>query len=1054
LQRQGCRAPSAGADISHIVFWNFGAGIAAAPEGFCCMQTAVKRRPISRSLINELTTGVARRESSVVIGPLHSGKSFVARRLEKNLARQGLNPLLIEFPAREPLRDESNIMSYVSNAPAELARCASVVELFDAIAESSHQYGGPATLIVSHLDGLSRDLARRFLIQIRSLSYAPDSRFTAIITAESHVFDLLLGPNSEFNCANEYILQGFDTELFSEGCATLQQTIGLRFPDPAAAIGRLYVLTGGSLYLLRQLLAACWQQRVAEGANPTGDVAIAEIERAGQLIASPGPDACPLFRHVMDIVDASPDSLVILERLLNDRRADSVLGQPHPFELAGIAYNHGGVLEFSSELMDSFIRGAFSCRRLGHLYALAGDWDTAFVKYELQNGRSTSTPSFQERVVTHEVMRRLREALKLTSRDRLEMLFENALKALFGVTRIFRIARNVAGTLDLPEPIQQSVSTAIQAGALSFSSEGIVGEILDNKTALVIWDDGAPVWLHEELKELLASYAIAVREEWQRERRTQLDRLRAALAGSITEILNLLYVKLLNPDDVLRHAGKQLVESASSIATAMFWLASDDAKTLRYVAGPPVAPATVCTDDDIHPVAIAYRGDARSLLIEDLLHWPENEREAIQKVLNGPAVLLPLRSGDTTVGVLGFAFHDGHTPEGNDEKHELEDFAQQLGAAVANGARIARLYAALDRIGEPIIVMDRNRKVVYYNAAAKMVHRSEPELAISDHLGLELGAEFEGGIQAAMDRQRFVSFPDQIAGKPYEGTVVYEPLLGKSDDLIGVLIHIQHKSHYADVLNAFRALERAASRDEALSKLLGVFQTLGHEWIRVYRVDNDELIPDRCIDPGRPEVQKTFQTFGAIRLPERSDSTTWKCINTRKPHVFSYDESRNDGDAFYTDLGLPVIVQNDPPEAVKLGKKPGDYWIDFPLMDGDNIFGKFTLPCRPTLTPERFQMFDVLARLVGESLASIATSGQQPEATAQLARDHLRRVQTELYERLGPIAAWRELMSAVLRSIELDPETATKYQDDLSAGLEAVYELADSLPLLTGVAST
>ena len=52
------------------------------------------------------------------------------------------------------------------------------------------------------------------------------------------------------------------------------------------------------------------------------------------------------------------------------------------------------------------------------------------------------------------------------------------------------------------------------------------------------------------------------------------------------------------------------------------------------------------------------------------------------------------------------------------------------------------------------------------------------------------------------------------------------------------------------------------------------------------------------------------------------------------------------------------------PHSPQIRKKPGDFWIDFPLRAREKEFGKLSLQCDENLRPENFEL---LKRMVSEN---------------------------------------------------------------------------------------
>ena len=87
---------------------------------------------------------------------------------------------------------------------------------------------------------------------------------------------------------------------------------------------------------------------------------------------------------------------------------------------------------------------------------------------------------------------------------------------------------------------------------------------------------------------------------------------------------------------------------------------------------------------------------------------------------------------------------------------------------------------------------------------------------------------------------------------------------------------------------------------------------------------------------------------GQVRLGARDDANAWEswyAIERRRPVVFLFDPAGNDGDVRLTREGLEVVVSQSPPSMNYVFRKPGDFWVDLPLLAGDQVVGKLSLDC-------------------------------------------------------------------------------------------------------------
>ncbi len=319
----------------------------------------------------------------------------------------------------------------------------------------------------------------------------------------------------------------------------------------------------------------------------------------------------------------------------------------------------------------------------------------------------------------------------------------------------------------------------------------------------------------------------------------------------------------------------------------------------------------------------------------------------------------------------------------------LSLFADRLGAAIEQSRRLAFILGALDQIADALVLLNGADCVVYANEPARKLLGFERAGWQPGPVSLD-PQQYESILRAArtsrMDGHRVALFESRLLGRPHRAIVVADALRGENPDrgpdrpAFGSLVHIPDQSYYEELLSAIQVLHEANTVKEALDGLMEVLRQQGHSWIRQYNLEGGKLIPGMCIDPGRPLVAAAFRE---VRIPSQDQSPfSWAAIRNKEPKVFYYllpgEKAICGGQTFHTPRGLAVTAIEEAPESEKLGKQPGDYWIDFPLMVGPRVTGKLTLPCGAGLSPERVEMLRALAALGGTALERLEqqTSGE------------------------------------------------------------------------------
>src|SRR5207249_729604 len=110
------------------------------------------------------------------------------------------------------------------------------------------------------------------------------------------------------------------------------------------------------------------------------------------------------------------------------------------------------------------------------------------------------------------------------------------------------------------------------------------------------------------------------------------------------------------------------------------------------------------------------------------------------------AIIVPLLTlKGTVIGTLLVERNDGreHTRE---EMDDLEQFARNLGTAIAQSERVEMLQSALDQLGDPVVIVDRQMGVRYANGPASQYldlksrwHEPEDARLITEWVGQRPG---------------------------------------------------------------------------------------------------------------------------------------------------------------------------------------------------------------------------------------------------------------------------------------------------------------------------
>ncbi|HMG73140.1 MAG TPA: hypothetical protein VK582_06520 [Pyrinomonadaceae bacterium] len=367
-------------------------------------------RRISEQFIDELSDTVLSGESLVLLGSRFVGKRYLMRRLRDRLKERLAGPiieleLLVEPEITTEERAEEILRRAIASADVEIAPQAPArTKLFQAIEEASRHRQGPLILFAANVDGMTYQLAQLFLQGTRV--QVEEGRLIAVLSGERDFRDLVFGPNSEFTCANQFVIQGYEEDEFSKYFLRHSHDLAIEFESPETMASQLWRLSGGNIHTLRAFLLWLVEKRAPlrrQEGDKVKDTDALTSEVVDVFSSLEGPLAS-LYNRATQSLGEEPYCWDVLMDLIRRERTPLVWvnDAPTQLELAGVAVREpttsGVQLRFASPLMTSFIRRYYDDRRFGNLYAGAGDWDKAFEQYLLLDPEKTIQPSsFNER---------------------------------------------------------------------------------------------------------------------------------------------------------------------------------------------------------------------------------------------------------------------------------------------------------------------------------------------------------------------------------------------------------------------------------------------------------------------------------------------------------------------------------------------------------------------------------------------------------------------------------------------------------------------------------
>jgi len=346
-----------------------------------------KYRKISRSFFKELGDNILSGESAVLIGARYCGKRRVINRIVEILKEYDIAPIVrIKLLRKEKIKNEKNLRDLINNEISFSNKIACVDEqwensLFTGIDWLCRETGKPVILLASNIDDIAHHLVRQFLEGVRTR--VETKKLIVVLSGEDSFIDLVHGPKSEFNCANQFVLQGFSRHEFSKVADEYMRPQKFRFNSHETAISFLWEHTGGQIFLLRMLLWAIAEKWVRKDIPLDTPVKISDIPHSIELLKIPFAYGSQIARYADEIIFRVPEQWHYLEELIRKESVKINIQnfEPTSLELAGLAIRKANYLHFASPLIKEFVISHFNPRRLGDLHAFNGEWHEAFEYY-------------------------------------------------------------------------------------------------------------------------------------------------------------------------------------------------------------------------------------------------------------------------------------------------------------------------------------------------------------------------------------------------------------------------------------------------------------------------------------------------------------------------------------------------------------------------------------------------------------------------------------------------------------------------------------------------
>jgi signal transduction histidine kinase len=434
---------------------------------------------------------------------------------------------------------------------------------------------------------------------------------------------------------------------------------------------------------------------------------------------------------------------------------------------------------------------------------------------------------------------------------------------------------------------------------------------------------------------------------------------------------------------------------------------------------------------------------------------PLADQEIAQLVgLKGGAIV-PIQTAGSKFGTILIERKDQREPT-REEVADLEGFARKLAAAIEQSERVNLLQSALQQQREPVLLLDWKKRVRFANEKAgqflgipaKWSREGDaeplpevPPPGVNSDVLAKVNAVFD---ECRKKKNRLVRHLEVLhEGKTYNVALLadkildwrWQPigLLGNSEDLSYVyrIFEVLKQLHWANRYEQPPPGETWSAEVKHTQRLIDttfkIFtEVLQHHWVVLYQPCED--------DPGwwerrvRPKLPEAFAGEQLVQF-EPDEEEGWEllhCFTTRQPVAFCCDPTRADREQVTTERGLYVLTVSAPwPEP--LTRRPGECWIDFPLLAGQCRLGKLTMACDPkTYDPERFEFLKVLSKLLAGLLEASQWYEKQwrdrMKSLEEAARVFQRNIFHELKNNLGELDSRYSELDQFRRKTRLAPE--------------------------------
>lgn len=1019
---------------------------------------------ISKSFIEACGEAVLSGRSIVLLGPRFGGKRYVHGKLYDRLSVQTDAPIFLFS-----IRTGDRVPGLKAIAYRRLQRGRGGDEQhrgdpLTAISQEVQEGGEPAVLLAANVDRLPPEAARNFLERIRAM--VESRSVTAVLSGTLDFRDLVSGPHSEFNCADQFVLQGFDQETFAEEMIRYSGMHRVEWTRPSQDLKKLWQFTGGNRHLGR-LLVMVAAEEFAGCRKKDAEACERVFQRALKTDSIPSTYWSSLLHGPADLIAGAPDCWADVELLMAEGRvgARALDGAPGELELSGIAIREGGTLHFASEFAERLVRSHFTATRLGDLYAKNGQWVEALKRYGLRDEEGVRPVDREDRAALEGSVQALGAAMFAAAGGGVENvrdLFVSGAEALLGFSEISFWSRLKEGWTQegSPKPVPEGYADGVKAYLESAAESAPLGLLLlpdsiGRFAAAAILQSKVPEWPYVVVLSGLGKRAVLSRDRnalasklltlfagaHDHAMQAQLNLHRLEIRNHHVEILNQIFDFLGGPAcdirKILELTGEGLLKLG--YRRVMFCLVDSRRERIQGVLDIP----------GTHQIDLAEHIDCPLTgEITDLQQWvchaakarivPDVRKEVLAAkkfqedlAIKAIAIVPILDRQSQVLGTIHIERQDGAVPT-QQEVEDLELFGRQLARIFAQNERMTLIQESMDESNAPMMITGPTGALVYANGTAAQQLSISAGWQKTPVSTFPAGDKLVEGIGVALAQQRTSVHQVDDFGreKSYRGEVGIAPLRDWRGQTIGCFVDVHDLRWLHNVIEALTKIGPAQSTEAAIEALFEAVGSFGYQGIRLYVVDSSgKLLRSKKASGLRDEEALRRFNAGEIALSSREDKGvhTWHVLDTGEPAIYHWGET---DEITCTKAGLiarSLANSEMPPE---LGKNRGDWWFEVPLYIGKTEYGKISVDCTSELQPEAFETMRVLVQQSRTILEACQERENLASEHENAVREGLERSMAAVAHNLGSrLAALPIILARFQQREDKYPELAPINQD-------------------------